>query len=124
MADSFASYWAVHKKGLTLNAKRVVDTLLSFYTVGDCAFDDDGHHGTPLQRERAAAWGAELAMASSPKSASCWPPRSPPASSSSCPSSSPPTPETPTTPIRQRIARGQDPRDRRRIGRGDPRVAA
>jgi hypothetical protein len=69
MADSFASYWAVHKRGLTLNAKRVVDTLLTFYTVGDCAFDDDGHHGTPLQRERAAAWGADLAMASSPKSA-------------------------------------------------------
>lgn len=69
MADSFASYWAVHKRGLTLNAKRVVDTLVSFYTVGDCAFDADGHHGTPLQRERAAAWGAELAMASSPKSA-------------------------------------------------------
>ena len=81
MADSFASYWAVHKKGLTLNAKRVVDTLLSFYTVGDCAFDDDGHHGTPLQRERAAAWGAELAMASSRSPRSCWPPRSRPASS-------------------------------------------
>ena len=69
MADSFASYWAVHKKGLTLNAKRVVDTLLTFYTVGDCFVTDDGHHGTPLQRERAAAWGAQLAMASSPKSA-------------------------------------------------------
>ena len=47
----------------------MVDTLLTFYTVGDCFVTDDGHHGTPLQRERAAAWGAQLAMASSPKSA-------------------------------------------------------
>ena len=94
MADSFASYWAVHKKGLTLNAKRVVDTLLSFYTVGDCFVEDDGHHGT-----RSSVSGPPPGAPSSrwrpPRSPrSCWPPRSPPASSSSCPSSSPPTPES------------------------------
>ncbi len=68
MADSFASYWGVHKRGLALNTKRVVDALLSFYTVGDCAFDNNGHHGTPNQRERAALFGAQTAKASVPAS--------------------------------------------------------
>ncbi|HVH93870.1 MAG TPA: hypothetical protein VM688_03025, partial [Nocardioidaceae bacterium] len=30
--------------------------------VGDCAFDDPNHHGTPNQRLRASTWGAQLAM--------------------------------------------------------------
>lgn len=68
MADAMASYYGVHKKGLALNKKRVTDTLLSFYTVGDCSFASPGHHGTPLQRERAADWGADLAAAAQPKS--------------------------------------------------------
>jgi hypothetical protein len=68
MADAFGAYFGVHKRGLTLNAKRVVDALLSFYTVGDCAFDDNGHHGTPNQREASATWGADLAKASKPAS--------------------------------------------------------
>jgi len=42
--------------------------LLSFYTVGDCQFGNPGHHGTPLQRERAADWGADLAAAARPRS--------------------------------------------------------
>ncbi|KAA1418159.1 hypothetical protein FE697_020185 [Mumia zhuanghuii] len=68
MADAMAAYYGVHKKGLALNQKRVTDALLSFYTVGDCQFASPGHHGTPLQRERAAAWGAELAAAAKPRS--------------------------------------------------------
>lgn len=68
MADAMASYYGTHKKGLALNKKRVADALLSFYTVGDCQFDDPGHHGTPLQRERAADWGADLAAAAKPRS--------------------------------------------------------
>ncbi len=68
MADAMAAYFGVHKKGLALNKKRVVDALLSFYTVGDCQFADPGHHGAPLQRERAAAWGADLAAAARPQS--------------------------------------------------------
>jgi hypothetical protein len=68
MADAMAGYFGVHKKGLALNKKRVTDALLTFYTVGDCAFDDPGHHGTPLQRERAADWGADLAAAAKPSS--------------------------------------------------------
>ena len=68
MADAMASYYATHKKGLALNRKRVADALLSFYTVGDCQFASPGHHGTPLQRERAADWGADLAAAAKPRS--------------------------------------------------------
>jgi hypothetical protein len=68
MADAMASYYATHKKGLALNRKRVADALLSFYTVGDCQFASPGHHGTPLQRERAADWGADLAAAARPRS--------------------------------------------------------
>lgn len=68
MADAMATYYGVHKKGLALNKKRVVDALLSFYTVGDCSFASPGHHGTPLQRERAADWGADLAAAAKPRS--------------------------------------------------------
>ncbi|MCY4725132.1 hypothetical protein NYO98_02500 [Nocardioides sp. STR2] len=69
MADAMASYFATHKKGLALNRKRVSDALLSFYTVGDCSFASPGHHGTPLQRQRAADWGADLAAAAQPRSA-------------------------------------------------------
>ena len=69
MADAMASYYATHKKGLALNRKRVADALLSFYSVGDCVFDSPGHHGTPLQRQRAADWGADLAAAARPRSA-------------------------------------------------------
>ena len=68
MADAMAAYYGTHKKGLALNKKRVADALLSFYTVGDCQFDSPGHHGTPLQRERAADWGADLAAAAKPRS--------------------------------------------------------
>ena len=68
MADAMAAYYGTHKKGLALNRKRVADALLSFYTVGDCQFDSPGHHGTPLQRERAADWGADLAAAAKPRS--------------------------------------------------------
>ena len=68
MADAMAAYYGVHKRGLALNTKRVVDTLLSFFAVGDCQFASSGHHGTPLQRERAAEWGAALARAAQPRS--------------------------------------------------------
>ena len=39
----------------------------SVYNIGDCAFDDVGHHGTPNQRLRAADWGHDIAVRS-------WPP--------------------------------------------------
>jgi hypothetical protein len=68
MADAFGAYFMVHKRGEAINKKRAVDTLLASFSVGDCNFTSPGHHGTPLQRERAASWGADLAMAAQPKS--------------------------------------------------------
>jgi hypothetical protein len=68
MADTFAAYFGTHKKGLTLNAKRVADALETGFTSGDCFVDDDNHHGTPQQRERAYAFGVGLAQAARPKS--------------------------------------------------------
>jgi hypothetical protein len=61
MADAFGTYFVTHSRGLALNAKRVLQAEKSFYEVGDCAFTNDGHHGTPNQRLRASQWGATLA---------------------------------------------------------------
>ncbi|KHD75130.1 hypothetical protein MB27_24760 [Actinoplanes utahensis] len=67
MADAFSTYWASHKRGENLRWNRVRKTLQTFYNIGDCAFDDVGHHGTPNQRLRAADWGHDIAVRS-------WPP--------------------------------------------------
>ena len=61
MADAFAAYFLTHKRGSALNWKRVQEFLGVFYTIGDCAFSDDGHHGTPNQRMKAAEFGNQLA---------------------------------------------------------------
>jgi hypothetical protein len=68
MADAFGTYFAVHAKGLSLNRKRVMHAEQTFFEVGDCSFTNDGHHGTPLQRLRAATWGASVADAARPQS--------------------------------------------------------
>lgn len=61
MADAFGTYFVTHKRGLALNAARVLQAEQSFYDVGDCSFTSDGHHGTPNQRLRASTWGASVA---------------------------------------------------------------
>lgn len=61
MADSFASYFATHKKGLGLRANQLLLVQDSFYDVGDCVFDSPGHHGTPNQRRAASSWGIAVA---------------------------------------------------------------
>jgi hypothetical protein len=61
MADAFGTYFVTHKRGLALNRARVTEAEKTFYEVGDCAFDDPGHHGTPNQRTKAAQWGAKVA---------------------------------------------------------------
>lgn len=61
MADAFGTYYLTHKRGLALNAKRLLPSEASFYQVGDCGFDSDGHHGTPNQRLRSSTWGADVA---------------------------------------------------------------
>ncbi|NUO33509.1 MAG: hypothetical protein HOQ18_14730 [Dermatophilaceae bacterium] len=63
MADAFGTYFVTHKRGLALNAARVLEAEQSFYQVGDCGFDRPGHHGTPNQRLAASTWGWSVADA-------------------------------------------------------------
>lgn len=60
-ADAMAAYFLTHKRGATLNQKRVEEFLRVFFNIGDCAFSNAGHHGTPNQRLAAARLGFQLA---------------------------------------------------------------
>jgi hypothetical protein len=61
MADAMAAYYLTHARGATLRQKRVAQFLEVFYQIGDCAFTDPNHHGTPNQRLAAAEFGFRLA---------------------------------------------------------------
>ncbi len=61
MADALSAYYLTHKRGAAMNWHRVQDFLAVFYGIGDCAFDDPGHHGTPNQRMKAAEFGYTIA---------------------------------------------------------------
>ncbi len=61
MADAMSAYFLTHARGEALNKFRVQEFLEVFYQIGDCAFDNDGHHGTPMQRFRAAQFGFNVA---------------------------------------------------------------
>ena len=63
MADAFSAYFLTHKRGGTMNRKRVAEFLQVFFQIGDCAFSDPGHHGTPNQRMAAATFGFDVADA-------------------------------------------------------------
>ena len=63
MADAFGTYFVAHKRGMNFNAVQIHQAEQTFYQVGDCSFDSNGHHGTPNQRLKASVWGAELARA-------------------------------------------------------------
>ena len=69
MADAYATYYAVHARGLALNTRRVLEAERTFYEVGDCFLYDPNHHGTPPQRMRASAWAAPLANDARPQGA-------------------------------------------------------
>lgn len=58
MADAFGTYFVTHKKGLGMKPAQILQVEESFYDVGDCSFDNPGHHGTPNQRKAASSWGA------------------------------------------------------------------
>lgn len=61
MADAYTGYYLTHKRGASLNWKRVQQYLEIAYNIGDCGFSSSGHHGTPEQRMAAAEWGYQLA---------------------------------------------------------------
>ena len=60
-ADFFTGYYLTHKRGATYNWKSAQEFFELFFNIGDCSFTNSGHHGTPLQRMRAAEAGYELA---------------------------------------------------------------
>ncbi|HEU4698770.1 MAG TPA: hypothetical protein VFS40_06285 [Gemmatimonadales bacterium] len=61
MSDAMSAYYLTHARGAAMNQKRVEQFLEVFYEIGDCAFSDPGHHGTPNQRMAAARFGFQLA---------------------------------------------------------------
>ena len=61
MADAMAAYQLTHKRGEAMNKHRVAKFLNAFFQLGDCAFTNPGHHGTPNQRMRAAEFGFDVA---------------------------------------------------------------
>jgi hypothetical protein len=61
MADAMSAYYLTHKRGATMNRKRVAQFLQVFFQIGDCSFTNPGHHGTPNQRMRAAQFGFDVA---------------------------------------------------------------
>ena len=61
MADAMSAYFLTHARGEALNQKRVEQFLQVFYQIGDCAFTNSGHHGTPNQRLAAARFGFKVA---------------------------------------------------------------
>lgn len=63
MADALAAYYLTHKRGATMNWKRVEAFLQVFFDIGDCSFSSSNHHGTPNQRMRAAKYGYDVAKA-------------------------------------------------------------
>jgi hypothetical protein len=67
MADALAAYYLTHKRGATMNWKRVQQFLEVFFNIGDCAFANPNHHGTPKQRMRAAKYGYDVAQAEKEK---------------------------------------------------------
>jgi len=56
MADAYSAYFLSNSRGASMQWKRVREFLQVFYNIGDCAFTDNGHHGTPAQRMAAADW--------------------------------------------------------------------
>jgi hypothetical protein len=60
-ADAMSAYFLTHKRGGTLNEKRVMQFLEVTYDIGDCQFTSGVHHGTPNQRRAAAQFGFALA---------------------------------------------------------------
>jgi hypothetical protein len=44
-----------------MKKQRVEEFLQVFFQIGDCAFTNPGHHGTPNQRMRSARFGFTVA---------------------------------------------------------------
>jgi hypothetical protein len=61
MADGYSGYYLAHQNLGKTNKQQIRDAERAFFNLGDCAFDQGGHHGTPNQREASVDFGMELA---------------------------------------------------------------
>jgi len=59
-ADTLAAYFLAYDDGGRMSAIKISNIHAISYSVGDCSFNDDGHHGTPSQRGCATKFGASL----------------------------------------------------------------
>ena len=59
-ADTLAAYFLAHDDGGRMSAIEISNIHAISYSVGDCLFNDDGHHGTPSQRRCATKLGEML----------------------------------------------------------------
>jgi hypothetical protein len=60
MADALAGYIGHHPRGASFQTKRIVQIAETMASVGDCAFNFSGHHGTPNQRSKAVYFATNL----------------------------------------------------------------
>lgn len=60
-ADFFSGYYMTHKRGATHHWKNLEEFFELFYQAGDCSFEFEQHHGTPIQRKQATYEGYLLA---------------------------------------------------------------
>lgn len=65
MADAYAAYYLAHESGAFLERGLISRYAKSARGVGDCAFDNPSHHGTPNQRQKAAEFGSRVAVETS-----------------------------------------------------------
>jgi hypothetical protein len=61
MADAYAAYFLSHARGAAMHWKSVQRAAEVFSYLGDCDFESELHHGTPIQRKAATEWGYNLA---------------------------------------------------------------
>jgi hypothetical protein len=60
MADAYSGYYLAHQNLGKTDKQQIRDAERAFFNLGDCAFDNGGHHGTPNQRQAAVDFGMEL----------------------------------------------------------------
>jgi hypothetical protein len=60
MADSLSAYMAHHPRFASFQTQRILKLSDAAFSVGDCFFNETGHHGTPNQRRNAILFATQL----------------------------------------------------------------
>jgi predicted metalloprotease len=66
MADAYSGYYLAHQNLGKTDKQQIRDAERAFFNLGDCAFDNPGHHGTPNQRQASVDFGIEVASRGGP----------------------------------------------------------